>query len=92
MKFEKGQKVRVHLDELELIEEKEKQMKGYGNFVEGDSTYVTKGWAVEINGDIDVNMVTDTRGLARSYRNDLAQQGHKASVRKVEIKVLKEKI
>ena len=87
--------------ELELIEEKEKQMEGYGNFVEGDGLgskssgngiYVTKGWAVEVNGDIDVNMVTDTRGLARSYRNDLAQQGYKASVRKVEIKVLKGKI
>ena len=44
-------------------------------------------WAVEINGDI--GNLYDSRSDARLIRNAVAQQGIAASVRKVELKVVK---
>ncbi len=44
-------------------------------------------WAVEINGEI--NNLYESRSDARIVRNAVEQDGIKASVRKVELKIVK---
>lgn len=74
--------------DLELVEQaKEKEMKS-----EGHGISVTKAWAVEVEGKIYSGDTFEHRSDARRCRQEYALMGFDASVRRVEIKVLKHKV
>lgn len=64
-----------------------KQQTRCGVVTDSGHADATHRWAVEINGEIG-NLYT-SRSDARIIRNEVAKQGMKASVRKVELKVVK---
>lgn len=87
----------VNFDEAKVIKQtKEKEMKskgyGLGEKSEGDGIGVTKAWAVEVDGKLHSSLVFGTREEARLWRTSNAVAGHKAHVRRTEIKVLKHKV
>lgn len=49
----------------------------------------TTAWAVEVDGEISPYSVVRTRELARYIRNQEAPYASKASVRKVELRIVK---
>ena len=77
---------------LQAVEEGRKIMQeGYGNFIEGDG-YAIQAWAVEIDGEISPWQTYPSRKIAREERDYFESFGHKAHVRKIEIRKVKGKV
>lgn len=77
---------------LQAVEEGRKKMQeGYGNFIEGDGTAI-QAWAVEIDGEISPWQTYPSRKIAREERSYFESYGHKAHVRKIEIRKVKGRV
>lgn len=77
---------------LQDIEKGRKKMQeGYGNFIEGDGIAI-QAWAVEVDGEISPWQTYPSRKIAREERGYFESYGHKAHVRKVEIRKVKGKV
>lgn len=83
----------VNPNEVKVV--KESSMKeGYGLDISKKNKAAYTGWAVEVDGEINPWDVFSTRKEARKERNYIATSEYvnKASVRRVEIKVLEHKV
>ena len=73
---------------LQAVEEGRKIVR---EFIEGDG-YAIKAWAVEVDGEISPWQTYPSRKIAREERGYFESYGHKAHVRKVEIRKVKGKV
>ena len=76
---------------LSLTREAMKESREIMQRHEGDG-YAVKAWAVEVDGEISPWQTYPSRKIAREERGYFESEGHKAHVRKVEIRKVKGKV
>ena len=76
---------------LSLTREAMKESREIMQRHEGDG-YIIKAWAVEVDGEISPWHTYPSRKIAREERNHYYECGHKAHVRKIEIRKVKGKV
>ena len=81
----------VSMELVEQVKEIKTVQEGEGYAIEGDGIAI-QAWAVEVDGEISPWQTYPSRKIAREERSYFESFGHKAHVRKVEIRKVKGKV